>query len=207
MNAPCRAVGRQCLGRGPEVELDARRNAEFPRSPIESHALPSGGWPRSSGDDVIVAQFGEIAVIADVAHRAAERRVNRAVGCPSHSNRGLDSFGEEIAYGEQLAGARVEPRKLGVRPKPAARGVDLLELVFEERSRLRDRSRLGHQHGRRRPQGGPRRGDDHRQEPPDETTGALGAGAGGVEGGLSVGSPLALALELELGWVDDDDAG
>ena len=72
----------------------------------------------------------EVIVVADDAHRPADRRVDRPVGVPGDSDRGRDRLPQERAHPGASTGCRLKEHQLAVGAEAAIGSVDVVEEVL-----------------------------------------------------------------------------
>ena len=128
-------VGRERLGGGAVVELDARRQADRGVRVVELDAAPAAGPAKP--DRTAGADRREVAVVSGGAHRGADRRVQIAVGQPGGAQGAAGGADEQPADAHRGPAGGVEPAQLGVVAEAAAGAVDLVEHAVHGRGRLR----------------------------------------------------------------------
>ncbi len=188
------AVGGERLGRGAQVERDPARDPHAARARVQQHRAPAGHGlhPHQPGGAAALHQ-PEVAVVADVVHRAADGRVHVSAAHLGGAQRHGERLRQELADLDHLARGRVDAAELGVVAEAAAGQVDVLERGPQERLRLIDGARPVHDHER----GGAQRGEGRRRQlaAHDAPDGATGAWPD-PEGATWAPRPVVVAEEL-----------
>ena len=140
------AVGRQCLGRGTEIETCSRwAHAERPGGLIELDTSPAGHWRRRwerSGH--AEGNFREIPVVAESDQGIADGRVDCAIGDVGHPKGGGHGVREAHAH---LDGPPVGPlhtADLRIGPESTGRSVDAVDLFVQDLNGAEKRAGVGH---------------------------------------------------------------
>ena len=150
--------------------------------------------PAGGRDDLEALALGardedrEVAVPAEAGQRAADRRVDVAVGELRGAERDRERLGEQRARLERLPARAVERSQLGVVPEAAAGEVDRGQLVLDRGDGRVERGRIGDADLGGRAERVERPGRDrHAHDPPDVVDGCALDVVTGCDGALSVG--------------------
>ena len=177
-----RAVGSKRLGGRTEVEAHAARYADGVIGGVELHVRVAGNGTQSRWRPGGTRQhLVEVGVVAQRSDGVADRRVDRAAGAPRGVDGDVQRFEEQRTHLHAGARVGVQGLELGVRAKPAARQIDLLEVGGQEAGgfvrdvSVLDDDRRGRADGAERPGGQLTEAvlsmGAHRLVPPDVTEG------------------------------------
>jgi ribonuclease E len=189
MDLPGGPVGREGLRRGAEVERDAVGHGDGAGGPVDADRPPSrhGGDPHHDAGPGL-AHEGEVAVVAELAHRAADRRVDVAAGDARRAQGDLEGLDQQGPDGGLTAAGAVDAAEVGVVAEAAAGAVHPREARAQQALGLTDGVRPGDGDERRRAERRERGGGgggDH-QEPPEPAAGAAEDPVGALGGAPSV---------------------
>ena len=149
------AVGGQRLRRGAEVQPDAARRTQRPLLGVPLQSPPPGRRTGGCYGPVVVADLGEIAVVAQRANGPTDRRVDGAVGQLRRPERNGHRPCEQRPHLDGGAACGVHAGDLRVGAEAAARRVDRGQLLDQDRTRGRQTRRVGREERDRGPPYGP----------------------------------------------------
>ena len=117
-DGPYRPVGADALGRGAEVQPDARRQPE--QRAVEPYPLPSRRGNRGGGRLAAPGVEGrEVAVVAETDQGVADCRIGQAAGPAGRGQRHADGARQAVTEQEQATSGLVHPAELRIRAEPA----------------------------------------------------------------------------------------
>ena len=149
------AVGGQRLGRGAQVQPDAARRTQRPLLGVPLQPSPTGRRTGGGYGLVIVADLGEVAVVAQRANGATDRRVDGAIGQLGRPERNGHRLGEQRPNLDGGPACGVHAGDLGIGAEATARRVDRGQLLDQDRTRGRQTRRVGREERDRCPPYGP----------------------------------------------------
>jgi len=149
------AVGGERLGRGAEVQPDAARRTQRALLGVPLQPSPAGRRTGLCDGLVVVADLGEVAVVAQRANGPADRRVNGAVGQLGRAERNGDRLGEQRPHLDGGPACGVHAGDLRIGAEAAAGRVDRGQLLDQDRTRGGQTRRVGREERDRGPPHGP----------------------------------------------------
>jgi hypothetical protein len=118
LDGPRRAVGAHALGRGAQVQPDARRQAE--QEPVEPYPLPPRRGRRRGQRLAVPGVDGrEIAIVAQADDGIADRGISQAAGPPGRGQRHANRSRQAVAEPEQAPSGPMESAEFGISTEPA----------------------------------------------------------------------------------------
>lgn len=166
------AVRTPCFGRCAEVDLDAVGHAYCPSDPVHVDPVPSRDAPNCHMQRRSVGiELSEISVVADLADRGANSRVDESACRPRAVHRNVKRVEQPQRDDDFFVRVRVHSSEVRVISKPAAGTVNLGDDAFRFSACNRQCRPVSDEHDRGRPQRGKARlGDAGDHDWPDTTT-------------------------------------